>query len=229
MYRQRILIVDDDPAITKFVRANLEAEDYQTLLAKDGFEALQVIEKELPDLVILDIIMPRTDGFEVCRQIREWSKVPIIILSARGDENDKVTCLELGADDYLTKPFGIRELMARIKATLRRTELSQTIPTKPSFTTGDFEIDFAARRVTIDDKEVILTRTEYQLLQELVLYRGKVLTHSHLLNKVWGPEYTNERRILQVYISRLRAEIDPDLHHPRYIVTLSGVGYIFKG
>jgi len=229
VYRPRVLIVDDDPAIIKFVRANLEAEDYRTFLAMDGAEALHVLEKELPDLVILDIMMPRMDGFEVCRQLREWSQIPIIMLSARGDEDDKVTCLELGADDYLTKPFSIRELIARIKATLRRTELSQVIPTQPSFTTGDFEIGFAARRVTIGGKEVILTRTEYQLLQELVLNRGKVLTHSHLLNKVWGPEYTDERRILQVYISRLRAEIDPDLNNPRYIVTVSGVGYVFKG
>ena len=229
MHRPSVLIVDDDPGIVRFIRANLKAEDYETFSAMDGSEALQAVEKELPDLVILDVVMPRMDGFEVCRQIREWSQVPIIMLSARGDEEDKVACLELGADDYLTKPFGIRELLARVKAALRHAGASQTMPTQPSFSSDDFEIDFVARRVAVGGSEVRLTRTEYQLLQELVLNRGKVLTHSHLLSKVWGPEYTDERRILHVYISRLRAEIDPDLHYPRHIVTVPGVGYRFKG
>ena len=228
MHRPRVLIADDDPAILKFVRANLEASGYKTLTAMDGIEALRVIEKDLPDLVILDIMMPGMDGFEVCRQLREWSQIPVIMLSVRGDEEDKVNCLELGADDYLTKPFGIRELMARVKTAFRHNEPSQTMPTQLSFSTGDFEIDFAARRVTINGKEVILTRTEYQLLQVLVINREKVLTHKHLLSKVWGPEYTNEKRFLHVYISRLRAEIDADQNNHRHIVTISGVGYKFK-
>ncbi len=228
MHQPRILIVDDDPAIIKFVRANLKAEGFQTFSAMDGFEALQIIEKELPDLVILDMIMPGMDGFEVCRRLREWSQIPIIMLSAWGNVDDKVTCLELGADDYLTKPFSIRELIARIKSTLRRTELSQVIPTRPSFTTGDFEIDFAARRVTIGGKEVILTRTEYQLLQELTLNAGKVLTHTHLLHEVWGPEYGEERQYLHQFVKRLRAKIEPNPAEPTYIATVLSVGYQFK-
>ena len=183
MHRPSVLIVDDDPGIVRFIRANLKAEDYETFSAMDGSEALQAVEKELPDLVILDVMMPRMDGFEVCRQIREWSQVPIIMLSARGDEEDKVACLELGADDYLTKPFGIRELIARIKVALRRSESSQAVLTQPSFTTGDFEISFAARRVTVGGSEVRLTRTEYQLLQELALNRGKVLARTSSLLK----------------------------------------------
>ncbi len=164
MHRSRVLIVDDDPAIIKFLRANLEARGYEVLTAMDGIEALQTFEMELPDLVILDIMMPKIDGFEVSRQLREWSQVPIIMLSARGDENDKVKCLDLGADDYITKPFGKDELIARIKAVMRRTETATSIPARPSFTSGDLEINFAQRQVTFASKEVRLTPTEYNLL-----------------------------------------------------------------
>jgi len=228
MHRPRVLIVDDDLAIIKLLRANLKAEDYEILTAMDGTEALQIIEMELPDLVILDIMMPKMDGFEVCQQLREWSQLPIIMLSARGDEEDKVKCLELGADDYITKPFGVGELIARVKAVFRRTQAIGTIPTQPSFTSGDLEINFAQRGVTVAGKEVKLTPTEYQLLQELVLNKGKVLTHTHLLNKVWGLEYREERQYLHVFIRRLRAKLEPDLTNPRYIITLPGVGYQFK-
>jgi len=228
MRQVRILIVDDDPAILKFLRANLKAGSYETLAAVDGAEALQVFERELPDLVLLDITMPRMDGFDVCRRLREWSKIPIIMLSARGDEMDKVKCLNLGADDYLTKPFGVDELLARVRAVLRRTESARTQPTKSSFTCEGIEINFADRRVTVSGREVALTPTEYKLLQELVLNANKVLTHSMLLGKVWGPEYGSEKEYLRVFISRLRKKLEPDPINPRYLLTIPGVGYQFK-
>jgi len=194
----------------------------------NGAEALQAFEMELPDLMVLDIMMPRMDGFDVCRRIREWSQVPIIMLSARGDEDDKVKCLDLGADDYITKPFGKDELIARVKAVMRRTESAAAVPTRPSFSSGDIDINFVRRQVTVAGKEVKLTPTEYNLLQEFVLNAGKVLTHTHLLNKVWGPEYREETQYLHVFVRRLRAKLEPDPTNPRYIVTVSGVGYQFK-
>ena len=228
MSKTRILVVDDELSIIKFLRANLESKGYEILAAMDGAEALQIFEMELPDLVILDIMMPKMDGFEVCRQLREWSQTPIIMLSARGDESDKVKCLDLGADDYITKPFGASELIARVKAVLRRTEAAATMPTQPSFTSGDLQISFAQRRVTIAGKEVKLTPTEYSLLQEFVLNVGKVLTHTHLLNKVWGSEYREDTQYLHVFVRRLRAKLEPDPTNPRYITTVPGVGYQFK-
>jgi len=208
MRHPRILIVDDELAIIKFLRANLEAKGFETLVAMDGAEALETIERELPDLVILDIMMPKMDGFEVCRRLREWSQIPIIMLSARGD------------------PFGASELIARVRAVLRRTEAAGTIPTQTSFTSGDLQINFAQRRVTIADKEVKLTPTEYSLLQEFVLNTGNVLAHTYLLNKVWGLEYREEREYLHVFVRRLRAKLESDPTNPRYILT---VPYQFKG
>jgi len=228
MNKTRILVVDDELSIIKFLRANLEARGYEVLAAMDGAEALQTIEMELPDLVILDIMMPKMDGFEVCRRVREWSQIPVIMLSARGDESDKVKCLDLGADDYITKPFGKGELIARVRAVLRRSETAATIPTQPSFTSGDLQISFAQRRVTVAGKEVKLTPTEYSLLQEFVLNVGKVLTHTHLLNKVWGSEYREDTQYLHVFVRRLRAKLEPDPTNPAYIMTVSGVGYQFK-
>ncbi len=228
MKKTRILVVDDELSIIKFLRANLEANSYDVLSAMDGAEALQTFEMELPDLVILDIMMPKMDGFEVCRRLREWSQTPIIMLSARGDESDKVKCLDLGADDYITKPFGKDELIARVKAVLRRTETAAAIPTQPSFSSGDLKINFAQREVTVAGKEVKLTPTEYGLLQEFVLNTGKVLTHTHLLNKVWGVEYREEREYLHVFVRRLRAKLEPDPTNPRYIMTMPSVGYQFK-
>ena len=229
MHRPCVLIVDDDLAIIKFLRANLKAEDYETLAAMDGVEALQTIEKELPDLVILDIMLPKIDGFEVCRQLREWSQMPIIMLSARGDEEDKVKCLDLGADDYITKPFGVGELIARVKAVSRRTEAAAAILDQPTFTSGDLKINFAQRLVTVAGKEVKLTPTEYSLLQEFVLNAGKVLTHKYLLNKVWGPEYQEEKEYLHTFVHRLHRKLEPDRTEPRYLVSVPGVGYQFKG
>jgi len=226
--RPRILIVDDDPGVLKFVRASLQAMDFQTLTAMDGAEALDIIERELPDLIILDILMPKMDGFEVCRQVREWSRIPIIMLSARGDVEDKVKGLDLGADDYIAKPFGVNELTARVRVILRRTGSVGAIPTQPSFTSGNFTINFVERRVTVAGKEVKLTPTEYNLLQELALNVGKVLTHSHLLGKVWGPEYAGERGYLTTFIARLRTKLEADPKNPEYIINVPGVGYKFK-
>jgi two-component system KDP operon response regulator KdpE len=227
MLKTHILVVDDELSIVKFLRANLESRGYEVLAAMNGAEALKTFEMELPDLVILDIMMPKMDGFEVCRRLREWSQVPIVMLSARGDESDKVKCLDLGADDYITKPFGASELIARIGAVLRRTKEGAAIPTQPFFTSGDLKINFAQRKVTIADKEVKLTPTEYNLLQEFVLNAGKVLTYTHLLNKVWGPEYRDEREYLHVFIGRLRTKLENNPANPEHIVTVSSVGYQF--
>ena len=228
MAKTCILIVDDEISIIKFLRANLESKGYKVLAAMDGAEALQAIEMELPDLVILDIAMPKMDGFEVCQRLREWSQIPIIMLSARGDEQGKVKCLDLGADDYMTKPFGASELIARVGAVLRRAQAVGSTPARPAFISGDLTINFVERQVTIADREVKLTPTEYNLLQELVLNAGKVLTHAHLLNKVWGLEYRDEREYLHVFVRRLRAKLEPDKANPRYIVSVPGVGYQFK-
>ncbi len=228
MRKSRILIVDDDIGVLKSVRANLQARDCETLTAMDGVEALQAIGREMPDLVILDLTMPKMDGLEVCRQVREWSRVPIIMLSARSDAEEKVKCLNSGADDYITKPFGVNELAARVRAVLRRTEEAGGAQTIPSFTCGDVNINFVERRVVIGGREVKLTPTEYNLLQELVLGAGKVFSHSSLLGRVWGPEYAEEREYLHVFIGRLRKEIEPDPSHPKYILTVPGVGYKFQ-
>ena len=224
----RILIVDDEAVIIKFVRANLEAEGWQTLTAMDGAEALQTIERELPDLVILDIMMPNIDGLEVLRRLREWSQIPVIMLSVRGEEGYKVKCLNLGADDYVTKPFGADELIARVRAVLRRNEISNFANRQSPFTSGDLQINFGTKRVMAAGNEVRLTPTEYNLLQELVLNAGKVLSHDHLLRRVWGPDYGQEREYLHVFVGRLRAKLEPDPAKPRYIITVSGVGYRFE-
>ena len=228
MKKTVILIVDDELSIIKFLRANLEAGGYEVMAAIDGAQAIQTFEMGQPDLMILDIMMPKMDGFEVCRRIREWSQIPVIMLSARGDEDDKVKCLNLGADDYITKPFGAGELIARVKAVLRRTETAATTPGQSAFTGGDLQINFAQRRVTVAGKEVKLTPTEYSLLQEFVLNAGNVLTHIHLLNKVWGPEYIDDTQYLHVFVRRLRAKLEPDPIESGYIVTVPGVGYQFK-
>ena len=226
MEKTHILVVDDDPAILRLVCTNLKARGYKVSAAVDGEEALEAVEKDFVNLIILDIMMPKLDGVEVCRCIREWSDVPIIVLSARGDEKDKVKCLELGADDYLTKPFGIAELMARIKTALRHSD--KTAPTTPStFACGDLEINFAMRRVTMGGREVKLTPTEYSVLQHLAVNKDKVLTHSMLLQSVWGSEYSSEKEYLRVFIGRLRKKLELNPEDPQYIQTIPGVGYHF--
>ena len=226
--QQTILIVDDELAILKLLQANLQAKGFDVLSAMDGTAALRTLESELPNLLLLDIMMPKMDGFETCRQLREWSQIPIIMLSAQGDEEDKVKCLELGADDYVTKPFGAGELTARVNAVLRRADTARAVPARSACTCGNIQINFAQRRVTLSGSEVRLTPTEYSLLEELVVSAGKVLTYAQLLNRVWGPEYGQEREYLHVFIGRLRAKLEPDPTHPIHIVTVPGVGYKFQ-
>jgi len=228
MRHLRILIADDDPAILKFLKSNLEARGCKTLIAMNGAEVINIAEKELLDLIILDITMPKIDGFEVCERLREWSQIPIIMLSASDDLRDKVRCLNLGADDYITKPFGVSELIARVKAVIRRTKATIPEVTSPSFTSDNLDINFVQRRVTVGSKEVKLTPTEYSLLQEFVLNAGKVLTHAYLLNRVWGPEYGQEREYLRVFVQRLRSKLESDPANPKHITTVSSVGYQFK-
>jgi len=228
MDKKRIMIVDDDPAILRLLSANLKARGYEVITATNCEESLEAVQKDFVDLIILDLMMPKVDGVQVCRRIREWSDVPIIILSARGDENDKVKCLDLGADDYLTKPFGIDELIARIRAVLRRNKIDDAAPSRAAFRSGRLKIDFMTRKVTNDGKEVKLTPTEYKLLRELALGAGQALDYRYLLGKIWGPEYKTEREYLHVYIGHLRAKIEPDPRNPVYILSVPGVGYRFR-
>lgn len=224
MTKTRVLIVDDEPETLKYVGANLRIRGYEVVTAADGSEALQRADEDRFDLILLDITMPGPDGFAVCEAIRRSSAVPIIMLSARGQEKDKVRALNLGADDYITKPFGIEELLARIRTVLRR---SQQIDTADRLVIGDLEISFADRRVTRAGEEIKLTPTEYELLVQLVRSAGKVLNHTTLLQRVWGPEYGQETEYLWAYIRRLRRKIEADPEHPRYLLTEPGVGYRF--
>jgi len=226
MNKPRVLVVDDEPETVKYVGANLRARGYDVLTAEDGRTALKEFSEAIVDLIILDIMMPGPDGFEVCHAIRQQSAVPIIMLSARGQERDIVRALDLGADDYLTKPFGVAEMLARVRATLRRT--TQTgVSLRPPLVTEDLEIDFTGRRVTLRGCEVHLTPTEYNLLTHLAINAGRVLTHRALLEAVWGPEYGDETEYLWAYIRRLRRKIEPDPSAPCYILTQPGVGYSF--
>jgi two-component system KDP operon response regulator KdpE len=227
MDKQHILVVDDDQSILKFLSANLKARGYQVTTAMDGEKALEAIERELIDLIILDIMLPRTDGVEVCRRIREWSQVPIIMLTARGDEKYKVKCLDLGADDYLTKPFGVGELMARIKTAFRHFDATKATPGDSVFQCDALEINFAMRKVSVCGDEVQLTPTEYSLLQQLVVNADKVMTHRMLLQSVWGSQYGLEREYLRVFVNRLRQKLENGKESSRHIMTVPGVGYRF--
>jgi two-component system KDP operon response regulator KdpE len=224
MKNPRVLLVDDEPETIKYVSANLRVRGYEVLVASDGQSALREFERSVVDLVILDIMMPGPDGFQVCQAIRRQSDVPIIMLSARGQEKDIVRALDIGADDYLTKPFGVEEMLARVRAALRRTTRTRRSPRAP-VEVGDLQIDFGARQVTVCGQQVQLTPTEYDLLAHLAVNAGRVLTHRTLLQAVWGPEYTNETEYLWAYIRRLRRKIEPDSSDPRYILTQPGVGY----
>jgi two-component system, OmpR family, KDP operon response regulator KdpE len=223
-----ILIVDDEEPLRDFVRRNLEKRSYRTLSAVDGLEALAAFERESIDLIILDVMMPNLNGFEVCRRIRQTSTVPIIVLTALGEERDKITAFDLGADDYLTKPFGVGELLARLKAVLRRSRWESTPPSTETLRYGDLEIDFEQRRVRRGESEARLTPTEFTLLTELVTHAGKVLTHRALLQKVWGPEYGDENEYVRVYVNRLRQKLEADPSQPKHLLTEQSVGYRFQ-
>ena len=221
----KILVADDEPNVRMFIRANLVARGYEVYLAKDGIETLEVAELILPDVIVLDVNMPRMDGVEACRRIREWANMPIIILSVRGDEKDKVKALDEGADDYITKPFGVEELLARIRVALRRSRGPAIVV--PLFTAGDLEVDLSRRLVRRLGQIVKLTQSEYELLAYLVSNCGKVLTHVELLRKVWGPEYGAEREYIRVFVGQLRRKIEDDPSNPRFIVTEPRMGYRF--
>ncbi len=221
-----ILIVDDDLGLLKLIRDTLEARGYQARTVSTGDEALRSLTEPLPDLMLLDLILPDMDRLEVCRQARQFTQLPIVVLSAVGDEKRKVEALDLGADDYLTKPFGMNELLARIRAALRRAN-----PPRPSGETsivvGDLKIDVARRQVTMAGREVALTPTEYNLLGQLAASPGRAFTHQMLLQQVWGYDYPGDTRTVDVHIRWLREKIEADPSQPRYIQTVRSVGYRF--
>jgi len=223
-----ILTADDDPQLLRLVARNLQLEDYDVLVASDGKQALEQIEHHALDLMLLDVMMPRMDGFAVCQRVREFSAVPIIIMTARGQDQDKVRGLDLGADDYLIKPFGIEELLARVRAVLRRAQFtaSEQAHTMRTATIGELSIEYAQHLVTMGQREFELTPTEYHILAYLAQNSGRVVTQDLLLEHVWGSEYVGEGHILQVNINRLRRKIEPDPMHPRYILTKVGIGYL---
>jgi two-component system KDP operon response regulator KdpE len=224
----KILVVDDEPHLVKLVRSNLEAQHFKVATAMDGVSALAMVEKEGPDLVILDIMLPGMDGFDVLQKIREFSSVPVIMLTAKDQDVDVVKGLTLGADDYVKKPFSVHELLARVEAVLRRAAPGDDVQARPPFSVGDFVMDFQQRKVTVRGKEVKVGPTEYKLLSQLVRNAGRVMLHADLLRKVWGPEYGGETEYLRVYISYLRNKIEEDPANPKYILTEHGVGYMFK-
>ncbi|HLX59134.1 MAG TPA: response regulator transcription factor [Ktedonobacteraceae bacterium] len=223
-----ILTADDDPQLLRLITRNLQLEGYVVLSASDGQQALEEIERSTPDLVLLDVMMPKMDGFTVCQRVREFSAVPIIIVTARGQDQEKVRGLDLGADDYLTKPFSVDELLARVRAVLRRTQFSakesaQGLQT--SISTGDLTIDYSQHLVTKAGKEIPLTPTEYNIIAYLAQNAGRIITQDLLLEHVWGAEYLGESHMLQVNINRLRHKLEADPSQPRYILTKIGVGY----
>ena len=221
-----ILVVDDDPKILRLLRVELTAQGFQVLGAERGRDALDLVQRQRPDLVILDIIMPGMDGLEVLRQLRESSGVPVILLTAKGTDTDKIIGLELGADDYLAKPFNPEELTARVRAVLRRTQAREIPVSGDRLVCGDIVIDLARRTVFVRNRPVVLSRTEWQLLQQLCANVGRVMLHEDLLSRTWGPEYRDDVQYLRVWISRLRQKLEDNPSKPRYIRTVQGVGYI---
>ena len=219
----RILVVDDEQQILRAVRRALVARGYEVVTAADGEDALVEAEASRPDLVVLDLNLPGMDGLEVCRRLRAWTRVPILILSVLEDEAGKVRALDLGADDYLTKPFGVEELLARVRALLRRTQPEDAEP--PRFQVDGVTVDLVARRVVRDGADVHLTKTEWALLESFARHPGKLLTHRWLLERVWGSGYREDVEVLRVFVSQLRKKIEPDPIRPSLILTEPGVGY----
>ncbi len=224
---RRILVVDDEPRMTRFIRMNLDLEGFSVHEAFDGKEALDRVREVLPDLVILDVMMPKMDGFQTLQMMREVSSVPVIMLTARASEDDRVRGLELGADDYITKPFSPRELVSRVKAVLRRTEPSSVSGKEPIAVDERLQIDLDRREIFVEGKPVKLRPTEFRLLYHLVSNAGWVVPHDQLLAKVWGYEYQTETHYLRLYINYLRDKLEQDPHNPKYILTERGVGYRF--
>jgi two-component system, OmpR family, KDP operon response regulator KdpE len=227
MKKTRILVVDDEPQIGRMLRTQLSARGYDVEHVAAGAEALLSIGENPPDLILLDLGLPDMSGVEVCRRLREWSAIPVIFLTVRDEEKTKVQALDVGGDDYVTKPFGIPELLARVRAVLRRKQ-EQPTSSAAVFESGDLRVDFSARQVTVTEQEVRLTPTEYELLRLFILHADKTLTHRQLLTQIWGPEATTETQYLHVFIRQLRRKLEPDPSKPRHFVTEPGVGYRFR-
>ena len=225
----RILVVDDEPDVIKVIAMSFRMQQpaWEVISAQDGPESLELLEQEHPDVVLLDVGLPEMNGFEVLKSIRRFSDVPVIMLTVRDDELSKVQGLELGADDYVTKPFGHLELLARVRAVLRRAQ-SLPLAHEQPFLSGDIQLDFARREVIVRGHPVALTGTEYRLLYHLVRNAGQIMTHEALLARVWGREYTDEISYLKSYINRLRNKLEQDPRHPEFILTEYGVGYWFR-
>ncbi len=220
-----VLIVEDEPQMRRFLRTALAAQDFRIIEAETAKEALVAATTHNPEILLLDLGLPDGDGIDLTRQIRTWSRVPIIVISARGREDDKVAALDAGADDYLTKPFGVNELLARIRVALRHTAMSGSDAMSSLLEAGSLRIDQARREVTVNRREVHLTPIEYRLLVLLARHAGKVLTHRQILKEVWGPPYVNETHYLRVFMAQLRRKIESDPARPRLIITEMGVGY----
>lgn len=225
--KKRILVVDDEPRMRRFVRMNLDLEGYDVIEADNGLTALSKVRDEMPDLVLLDVAMPELDGFETLEHIREVSAVPVIMLTVKSDEEDRIRGLDLGADDYVTKPFSPRELLSRIRAVLRRVEPAKSSMEEPLVVDEDLQIDFPRRAVIARGEHIKLRPTEYRLLSHLVDNAGWIVPQETLLAKVWGSEYRDDNQLLRLYITYLRKKIEPDPANPRYILTERGVGYQF--
>ena len=221
----RILLVDDEPLYLRLLKVNLESEGYDIISARNGEEALELISQEIPDLIIMDVMMPKLDGIATCNRIRQFSNVPIILLTALGEEQDRVNGLNIGADDYVVKPFSATELLARVRAVLRRTQGQKDSTESRLFVHGNLKIDIAKAEVWKNDKQVYLSATEYKLLIHFAHQLGKVLTAEELLSATWGPSYKEEKEILWVSIARLRQKLEEDPHNPVHIVTRTGLGY----
>ena len=225
MSGESVLVIDDEEPVRRFLRVALGGQSYRVIEAATGKDGITVVAVRKPDVIILDLGLPDLDGVEVTRLLRQTTQTPVIILSVRGSENDKIAALDAGADDYLTKPFGIGELLARLRAALRR---ATQPPDEAMFTSGALMVDGLKRLVTVDGKEVQLTPHEYGILKTLVTYAGKVITHHHLLKEVWGPGFENEYHLLHVNVSNLRRKIEPDPTRPIQLITEPGVGYRLK-
>src|SRR5579863_6047407 len=223
---RRILVVDDESQITRVLRTSLSSQGYDIRVANDGETALEIMKDWIPDLVITDLSMPNMDGLELCRRLRLSTKIPIIVLSVRGEERIKVQALDAGADDYVTKPFGIEELLARVRANLRRSPVENEQPQLIEI--GDFQIDLAAHKVTVRCREVRLTPKEFDLLTYMARHPGKVITHRALLSAIWGGQSTEQVEYLRVFVGQLRKKLEPETSSPRYIVTEPWVGYRFE-
>ncbi|MGC9023075.1 MAG: response regulator, partial [Dissulfurimicrobium sp.] len=223
-----ILLIEDEPQMLRFLKIILQGHGYRLAEATSGEDGLTQVAVRNPDVVLLDLGLPDMDGLSVIQRMREWNSVPIIVISAREQERDKVRALDLGADDYLTKPFGAGELLARIRVALRNMVMRKADRQQPSFISGNLEVDFLKRRVFLDGKDVHLTPIEYKLLATLVRNAGKVLTHSQLLKEVWGPLYIHQTQYLRVYMAQLRHKLETDPARPRFLINEPGVGYRFK-